>query len=424
MRPALRATLLMTASAVMFGVMAVVIRLASEHMHAFEIGFFRSFFGLIFALPLLIKPGLRLLHTQRFSLYLLRSLFGTVSMLCSFWALSHLPLAQAISISYSTPLFVTIGAVLMLGEVVRLRRWSAVIIGFVGVLVILRPHSSDFSPAMLIALLSAALAAGSYISIKFLSRTEPPDAVVIYMTLIMTPLSLMPALLDWSWPSAMGWLWLAVIGFLGTAAQVCMTRAYQLGEVSALVPLNFLQLPVVVVLAGGLFGEKLDLTTACGAAAIIGANLYIARREVQLARKVTIDPQAVIAESAPRLSSARAGSRKLARDVVLDHADEFLCDVFATQGHRLDTVNEYWRGRRFAGARQRDADVRVFAFARTVDDAAHHREREIFDAIVLQAPFRHLIAHMALNGLRQFLKKHAGSAAATRTCRDQRRERA
>ena len=300
MRPALRATLLMTASAVMFGVMAVVIRLASEHMHAFEIGFFRSFFGLIFALPLLIKPGLRLLHTQRFSLYLLRSLFGTVSMLCSFWALSHLPLAQAISISYSTPLFVTIGAVLMLGEVVRLRRWSAVIIGFVGVLVILRPHSSDFSPAMLIALLSAALAAGSYISIKFLSRTEPPDAVVIYMTLIMTPLSLMPALLDWSWPSAMGWLWLAVIGFLGTAAQVCMTRAYQLGEVSALVPLNFLQLPVVVVLAGGLFGEKLDLTTACGAAAIIGANLYIARREVQLARKVTIDPQAVIAESAPR----------------------------------------------------------------------------------------------------------------------------
>ena len=279
-----RAQLLMAASAVLFGLMAIALRLATAQVSAIEAAFFRSLFGLVFSLPLLIKPGLALLRTTNFHLYLLRGFFGAMAMLSGFWALAHLPLSQAVSIQYSTPLFVTILAVLMLREVVRLRRWTAVVAGFVGVLIIMRPGSAQFSIDTAAALASAAFSAGSYISIKFLSRSEPADAVVIYMNVVIVPITLLLALFDWRWPDATGWIWLAATGLLGTAGQVCMTRAYQSGEVSALIPLNFLQLPVVVLGAWLLFGERVDTTTVFGAGLIIAANVYIARREAALQR--------------------------------------------------------------------------------------------------------------------------------------------
>ncbi|HEX7917151.1 DMT family transporter [Rudaea sp.] len=292
----------MAASAVLFALMAVALRFATAQVSAFEAGFFRSLFGLIFALPLLIKPGLGMLRTRSFGLYLVRGTTGTLSMLASFWALAHLPLAQAISISYSTPLFVTVGAVLILGEVVRARRWSAVVVGFVGVLIIMRPggmaDSNQYvSFDMLIALAGAAFAAMSYIAIKYLSRTESPDAVVIYMSAIMTVMSLVPALLHWTWPDAAGWFWLVLTGLLATIAQVCMTRAYQAGEVSALIPINFIQLPVVVACAWFAFGQTIDTATVIGAVIIIGANVYIARREAMLARRTVTDPEIAPSES-------------------------------------------------------------------------------------------------------------------------------
>ncbi|MEP6939477.1 MAG: DMT family transporter [Rudaea sp.] len=292
----------MTISAVLFAFMAITLRLATRHVSSFEAGFFRSLFGLIFSLPLLIRPGFALLRTAHFRLYALRSVFGTLAMLASFWAIAHLPLATAVSISYSTPLFVTVGAVFLLGEVVRARRWSAIVIGFVGVLVIMRPGAASGSLGsaafdMLVALAGAAIAAGSYISIKFLSRTEPADAVVIYMSLIMTPLSLIPALFAWNWPDAAGWLWVVLTGLLATCGQVFMTRAYQAGDVSALIPINFIQLPIVAVCAWFAFGQSLDATTAIGAGIIIAANIYIARREAMLARRIVSDPLVAPSES-------------------------------------------------------------------------------------------------------------------------------
>ncbi len=293
---------LMTTSAVSFALMAITLRLATAHVSAFEAGFFRSLFGLVFALPLLIKPGLALLRTRHFSLYLLRSVFGTLAMLGSFWALAHLPLAQAVSISYSTPLFVTIGAVFLLGEVVRARRWSAIVIGFIGVIIIMRPGATTESIKhdsldMLVALAAAAIAAASYISIKFLARTEPADAVVVYMSLIMTPLSLIPAVFFWTWPEAAGWFWLVLTGLLATVAQTCMTRAYQAGDVSALIPINFIQLPIVAVCAYFVFGQALDAGTVIGAGIIIVANLYIVHREAQLAHRMVTDPAIAQSES-------------------------------------------------------------------------------------------------------------------------------
>jgi len=288
-----RAIWLMLASALLFGLMSLTIRLASAEIHAFEIAFFRNLFGLLFALPLLYRAGFAVLKTDRLGLYFLRSIVGLSAMLTGFWSLIHLPLAQAVALGFTTPLFVTIFAVLFLGETVRARRWSAVIIGFFGALIIIKPWSADLGTMLaagtLVALASALLSASAAISVKFLSRTEPAIAIVIYMVLIMTPLSLIPALQVWTWPSASSWFWLVLTGGLGTFAHVLMTRAFQLGDVSALTPINFVQLPVVALGAWLLFAESIDRYTFMGAGIIFASTIYIAHRERVLARRIITD---------------------------------------------------------------------------------------------------------------------------------------
>ena len=281
----------MLLSAALFAGMAVAIRLASAHVHAFEIAFFRNFFGLVFALPLLSKLGFGLLKTERLPLYFLRCLIGLGAMLTGFWALVHLPLSQAIALSYTTPLFVSIGAALFLGEVLRVRRISALAVGFAGTLVILKVWSfgaSWLSSGVWIAVLSSVLGASAAVSIKFLSRTESAEAIVFYMVLIMTPLSLLPALAFWSWPDAYGWFYLVLTGAFGTSAHIAMTRAYKLGEVSALTPINFVQLPIISLAAWLLFHEVPDRFTVVGALIVFTATVYIAHREMLLARRAFV----------------------------------------------------------------------------------------------------------------------------------------
>ncbi len=189
------------------------------------------------------------------------------------------------SLSYSTPLFVTIAAVWWLGETVRARRWLAVLVGFVGVLVIVRPGTASFTAGTLVAVLAALLSAATAIQIKHLSRTEPADRIVLYTTLLWVPLSLGPALAVWQWPQGIAWLWVVAAGLLGTGGHMLWTRALKLGDVSALTPISFMQLPIVAVAGWLLFGEGLDRWTALGAAIIFCANAYIAHREAQLARR-------------------------------------------------------------------------------------------------------------------------------------------
>lgn len=280
-----RAALLMLGSTAFFALMVITIRLASESLHTFEIAFFRSFFGMLAALPLLLKHGPGLLRTQQMPRYIVRCVLGTLSMFCGFWAIGHLPLAQAVSLSYSTPLFVTIAAVLWLGEQVRVRRWSAVILGFIGVLVIVRPGTTEFSAGSLVAVSAAIISGIVAIQIKQLAYTEPADRIVILTTILWVPLSLLPALWVWEWPHGIVWLWVVLAGVLGTGGHMLWTRALKLGEVSALIPISFMQLPIVVVFGYFLFGEALDRWTLLGAAIIFSANGYIAHREASLARR-------------------------------------------------------------------------------------------------------------------------------------------
>ena len=279
-----RAARLMLGSTMLFGLMAVSIRLASASLHTFEVAFFRNFFGLLAALPLLLRHGPGLLRTTQFPRYLFRCLVGICSMLAGFWAIGHLPLAQAVALSYSTPLFATIAAASLLGEQVRARRWAAVVLGFIGVLVVVHPGQADFSMGTLVALLAALLSSIVAIQIKQLSATEPADRIVIYTTLLWVPMSLVPAWSVWQWPQGIAWAWVVAAGVFGTGGHMLWTRALKLGEVSVLTPISFMQLPVVAVFGWLLFGETLDRWTLLGALVILGANAYIAHREAVLAR--------------------------------------------------------------------------------------------------------------------------------------------
>jgi len=283
--PHLRAALLMFCSTVFFGLMVIAIRLASETLHTFEIAFFRNFFGLVAALPLLLRHGPDLLKTTQLPRYGVRCAIGVVSMMAGFWAIGHLPLAQAVALSYSTPIFVTIAAVMFLHEQVRARRWIAVGLGFVGVLIIVRPGSASFSAGTLVALVAAVLSGVVSIQIKQLSQVDPADRIVFLTTLIWVPMSLLPALTVWEWPQGIAWLWVVSAGAMGTAGHMLWTRALKLGDVSALTPISFTQLPIVALAGWLLFQEPVDRWTALGALVIFSANAYIAHREARLARR-------------------------------------------------------------------------------------------------------------------------------------------
>ena len=295
-----RAVVLMVISTFMFGFMALTIRYASRQLHPFEIAFFRNLFGFMFTLPLLVRHGFGILRTQKISLYFMRCAMGIVAMLAAFWSIVNLPLAQATSLTYSTPLFVTIGAMLFLGEVVRARRWSAVALGFIGVLLIVRPGHASFNAGSLIALLAAAMSGMVAVSIKFLSRTEKPDTIVIYTTMLWVPMSLVPALFHWQTPIGITWLWIVLAGFFGTGGHMFWTRALKLADASLLTPIGFLQVPLVALFGYFLFGEKLDRWVAAGAAIIFASNAYIAHRESQLARRTLTDPEINAETPAPR----------------------------------------------------------------------------------------------------------------------------
>ena len=150
-----RAARLMLGSTLLFGLMAVAIRLASATLHTFEVAFFRNFFGLAFMLPWLIQAGLDGLRTAKLKLYDWRAALGLISMLCWFSSLALIPVAKAVSLSFTAPLFSTLLAATLLKERVGIRRWSATLIGFAGVLIIIRPGMTGFGLGEALALANA-----------------------------------------------------------------------------------------------------------------------------------------------------------------------------------------------------------------------------------------------------------------------------
>jgi drug/metabolite transporter (DMT)-like permease len=290
----MRGAFWMTLSAIGFAAMTSLIRYLSASLPAIELAFFRSLFSLMFMLPWMIRAGLAGLRTSSVKKYGVRALLGSFAMICWFVALANMPMAEATSLSFTAPIFASIGAMIFLGERAGVRRWTAIILGFIGTLIILRPGFEEISPAAILLLFGSAAVAGSVIMVKILSRTESSSAIVTYMGVYMVPILLIPTLFVWQMPPWPLFPWLIAMGGIGTVAQWAMTQAYAATDATAVLPFDYLRLPFVAVVGVLIFGEKLDLWTWIGALVIAGSSVYIAHREsIQAKRhKITAETPA------------------------------------------------------------------------------------------------------------------------------------
>ena len=278
----LQALLYMFIATVCFASMHTAVRHVGSEIHPFEVAFFRNFVALLVALPWFLKIGTATLKTRRLGLHLLRAILQTVAMLMFFVALSLSPLVILSAISFAAPLFASLVAVVMLGERIRMRRGLALVVGFAGVLVVLRPGFSDLNPGVLLALASSSLWAFAIIFIKILTRTESNATIIAYMTLFMTVLTLIPAVFVWQWPSAGQLAWLTAIGMAGAVGQLLVTQSLRIGEATLVMPLDFMRLIWVSLFGYAFFAEIPDFWGWIGGVIIFASGTYISFREVKL----------------------------------------------------------------------------------------------------------------------------------------------
>ncbi|MDH3661235.1 MAG: DMT family transporter [Alphaproteobacteria bacterium] len=277
--PMVQAAILMILGAFFVATQNAIIRIASADIHTFEIVFFRNLFGLVAMLPLLAREGRGMLQVNHRGGLFAMSVFHLASMCCYFLAIAYLPLADVIALAFSKPLFVTLGAALILAEVVRARRWSAVLAGLLGVIIVLQPGAGVISPYALVVMVGTVLGAATSLMIKRLAGRESVSSIVWYQALFATALSLPLCFLHWRMPDMVEWLLLFAIGALGTLSWLAATRALALIDASAAAPFEFLRLPFAALIAYLLFAEIPKLTTWLGGAVIFAAAIYIAHRE-------------------------------------------------------------------------------------------------------------------------------------------------
>lgn len=284
--PALRVGFWMTVTAIGFAVMLNTVRhLSDGGMDVFVIAFWRNVFSILFFLPLIPHFWQTRLGAARWPLYGLRGLTMTVSSVTLFIGAILLPVAEATALSFTTPLFTVIGVILFLGETVGWRRWTALIVGFCGTLIMLRPGEDAFQMGALVVLVAAITFACVTLMGKVLVRHDSPALVTLNLSLYSLPFSLVPALIFWDWPAAEQWPWLGLLGISAIANIYGISQALHAGDASLLQPFDFLRLPFTALGAYLLFNQVPTLWVWVGAAVIAGSSVYIAHREAQQARK-------------------------------------------------------------------------------------------------------------------------------------------
>lgn len=268
-------------SALFFAAMAGLIKDLGRSLHSLEIVFFRCFIGLIVTLPFVLHTGLKTLRLTRPGLHVARALVGCGSMFCSFYAVAKLPLAAASALTYTKPLFMIPLAVVFLGEIVRWRRWTATIVGFLGVLVMLRPGAETIQAAALIGLLGAMFVALVVVIVKKLSATESPLTILLTFGAFTSLFSLPVALLVWKTPTAEEMVKLIALGTVASVGQYCALRGIRAGEATALVPFDYSHLVFAALIGFLTFGEVPDPWTVAGASIIVASTFYIGYREAR-----------------------------------------------------------------------------------------------------------------------------------------------
>ncbi len=264
---------------------ALIKTLLASGLHPLQITFVRLLVGVLAILPFVWRAGPASLKTRHPGIHALRALAGGGAMICGIAALDQLTLADFTALSFSQPLFAVILAILLLGETVGWRRWGATLAGFLGVLIMVRPGSGAFEVDALLAVAMALGIAVAVILAKRLPAEESQITMLFYFSLTTVLVFAAPALAVWRTPSTPETLGLLGFGLGGLITQALMIAAYRTGEASVVAPFDYSKLIVAGILGFALFGEVPNRWTLAGAAVIVAATLYIARREAVLGKR-------------------------------------------------------------------------------------------------------------------------------------------
>ena len=272
-----------TISMALFAGLAVFSRQAmNAGLHPFEVLFLRNAFACLLLVPLLVYRGRSLLQSQHFGLYGVRVVISLVSMQAWFYAVSLIPIGEVTAISYLGPLFGTLGPSSCSGRSCASRRWTALGVGFLGAMIILRPTGSEVGMGQICALVSAMTGGLTAVLVKQLTAHDDPDKIVFLTNALLLPLSLIPALFVWRWPTLAMLPALIGMGVCAVLGHVTVVRGYAATDASLAMTFEFSKLPFAVGIAYLAFGEVIDAWTWIGALIIFASAVYITRREARL----------------------------------------------------------------------------------------------------------------------------------------------
>jgi drug/metabolite transporter (DMT)-like permease len=289
--PNLRGAVFMLLSSLGFTVMAVLIRDVAATIDPLQMAFFRCSIGWLAILPFVAHAGLGTVRSNVLRLHLSRAALGTIAMFCAYYAIAHMPLADFTALSFTRPLFATVLAVIVLHEIVRWRRWTATIVGFLGVLVMVRPGAAEINPATFVALGESVSLALLIVIVKVMPRAEKTLTMLFWFGAFSIPITLVPAIFVWEWPTAAEWILLVVMALSGVVSQWLFILAFRTGEASFVAPIDYVRLVFVAVTGYVVFAEVPTIWTLLGAAIIVGATFYIMRRETKLAGGPSVTDQ-------------------------------------------------------------------------------------------------------------------------------------
>jgi drug/metabolite transporter (DMT)-like permease len=269
-----------------FSVMDLLVKWSSDYPTG-EVLFFRGFFGLLPTYFLIPKNKLKTFYTtERSKEHLFRCLMGLIALIAIVVALRELPLAVVVSLSYAAPLFITVLSIFLLSEKVGVFRWLAVIIGFVGVIIIAEPGFKGMNYLYFLPLIFCIGMAFVTITIRKLSTTEPIWLISIFFTITISIAGLVTIPMGWKMPNFQDFILLALIGVTGGSANLFLTQSYKLSEVSLVAPLKYLALVFAIFFGYFIWNEIPTIKTLIGASLVVLASLIIFRREIYHKQKI------------------------------------------------------------------------------------------------------------------------------------------
>jgi len=258
--------------------MTSLIKTVGQNIPVIEILFIRQFLVLLIIAPVIIKNIDTVFITKVFRFHALRSVLSAIAMFTGFTAVVHIPLAEATAISFARTLFTTILAVIILKEVVGVRRWTSVFFGFVGVLVIVRPDTDNINIYALLALTSALFVSGINIVMRKLSQIEDPSTIMAYQSIFVTSVAAGPAIYLWEMPTVEQMIYILLIGGLMSLMQWLFIQAFKVGEAAAIAPMEYVRLLYAVIIGIIFFAEIPTAWTLSGAGIIVLSTLYTMHR--------------------------------------------------------------------------------------------------------------------------------------------------